>query len=51
MWCELCGAEVTQEDADDKCPYWACPISPIKIVDTGDDLHQALGEALKAEPK
>lgn len=48
MWCDLCGQEVTKDEAEELCSYWDCPVDKINVVDTGDALHQVLGEALKA---
>ena len=48
MWCERCGYNVTKEYVEEQeCGYWECPMEN-KPVDTGDELHQILGEALNA---
>lgn len=47
IWCEKCGYHVGQAWIDDQeCPFWECPLDKPRVVDTGDALHQILGEAL-----
>lgn len=46
-WCDLCGYHVTKDDVEDKCHYWDCPKAAPRVVDTGDELHQILGAALR----
>lgn len=46
MWCDRCASNVTREYVDEQeCPYWECPMEN-PVVNTGDELHQVLGEAL-----
>jgi hypothetical protein len=40
-WCEMCG-----DRSEGNCGQEACPMRN-PIVDTGDELHQILGEALR----
>lgn len=49
MWCDLCGCNVTKEYVEEReCQYWDCPMEN-RAVDVTDDLHQILGEALRAQ--
>lgn len=49
MWCERCGHNVTKEFIEEhECPYWECPMEN-KIVNVGDDLHQALADAVNEQ--
>jgi hypothetical protein len=40
--CPLCGGDCGSANP----PVYDCPMQP-RVVDTGDELHQILGEALK----
>lgn len=46
MWCDRCGQNVTREFVQEQeCPFFECPMEN-RVVDTGDELHQVLGEAI-----
>lgn len=48
-WCGKCGYHIAQEWIEaQECPFWECPLDKPRVVDTGDELHQVLGEALRA---
>jgi hypothetical protein len=46
FYCPTCQEQVDAEIVDG-CRHWECP-KLNRVVDTGDDLHQILGEALAA---
>lgn len=46
-WCETCQEWVSDDEVEIECMYEACPIPAMRAIDTGDDLHQILGEALR----
>lgn len=49
-WCDLCGDYVYPDDEpESECCYLDCPMSPIAVRDTGDDLGKILGEALRKQ--
>lgn len=44
QWCTICGFHVRMDDLEE-CQAEGCPLH-MPVVDTGDELHQILGEAL-----
>jgi hypothetical protein len=46
-WCELCGEWVySDEEVESQCAYLDCPIVPVVIRNTGDELGPVLADAL-----
>lgn len=45
VWCETCGERMVVGDWDE-CRHFECPMKN-RPVDTGDELHRILGDALR----
>lgn len=49
VWCERCGYRCDPDAATTECFYWDCPLPLTRVRNTGDELGQVLGEALRAD--